>query len=95
MIPIHIDLSEVVEEFALTGDQAQELGAEIINRVVVEYTNKWENLVNKGLRQTRKLYKKAMYVDRISPTEVVLDYNRVMMDWLCLLKKESLLLTKR
>lgn len=71
MIPIHIDLSEVVEEFALTGDQAQELGAEIINRVVVEYTNKWENLVNKGLRQTRKLYKKAMYVDRISPTEVV------------------------
>lgn len=71
MIPIHIDLSEVVEEFALTGDQAQELGANIIDRVVVEYVNKWENLVNSGLRQTRNLYKRAMYVDRISPTEVV------------------------
>lgn len=71
MLPIHIDLSEIVEEFALTGDQAQELGAEIINRIVNEYTHKWENLVNKGLKQTRNLYKRAMYIDRISGTEVV------------------------
>ena len=71
MIPIHLDLSEIVEEFSLTGEQGQQLGGEIINRIVVEYTNKWENLVNKGLKQTRNLYKKAMYVDRISDTEVV------------------------
>lgn len=71
MIPIHVDISEVVAEFALTGDQAQELGGEIINRVVTEYVNKWENLVNRELKKTRKLYKKAMYVDRLSPTEVV------------------------
>lgn len=71
MLPLHIDLSEVIEEFALTGDQAQALGSEIINRVVTEYVYKWENLVNRGLKQTRKLYKKAMYVDRISGTEVV------------------------
>lgn len=71
MLPIHLDLSEVVAEFALTGEQAQELGANIISRVVTEYVGKWENLVDKGLKQTRKIYKKAMYVDRISPTEVV------------------------
>lgn len=71
MIPIHVDLSEIVDEFALTGDQAQALGGEIINRIVVEYVNKWENLVNRGLKKTRKLYKRAMYVDRISATEVV------------------------
>lgn len=71
MIPIHVDLSEIVAEFALTGSQAQELGGEIINRVVTEYVNKWENLVNRELKKTRKLYKNAMYVDRVSPTEVV------------------------
>lgn len=71
MIPIHIDLSEVVQEFALTADQATQLGSEIINRVVSEYTTRWENLVNKNLRQTRGLYKRAMYVDRVSDTEVI------------------------
>lgn len=71
MIPIHVDLSEIVAEFALTGSQAQELGGEIINRVVTEYVSKWENLVNRELKKTRKLYKNAMYVDRVSATEVV------------------------
>lgn len=65
MIPIHVDLSEIVAEFALTGDQSQALGGEIINRVVADYVNKWENLVNKELGKTRKLYKRAMYVDRV------------------------------
>lgn len=71
MMPIHLDISEIVEEFSLTSEQSQQLGSEIINRVVGEYTHKWENLVNRGLKQTRSLYKKAMYVDRISDTEVV------------------------
>jgi hypothetical protein len=71
MIPIHVDLSEIVAEFALTGAQAESLGSEIINRIVTEYTHKWENLVNRGLQKTRKLYKRAMYVDRVSSTEVV------------------------
>lgn len=71
MIPIHLDLSEVVAEFSLTGEQATELGASIISRIVTEYTSKWEDIVDKNLRQTRKIYKRAMYVDRISPTEVI------------------------
>ena len=71
MIPIHLDLSEVIAEFALTGEQAEELGANIISRIVTEYTAKWEDLVDKRLQQTRKIYKRAMYVDRVSPTEVV------------------------
>ena len=71
MIPLDIDLSELIEEFELTADQALGLGSEIIDRIVAEYTTKWENLVDNGLQQTRTLYKKAMYVDRVSPTEVV------------------------
>lgn len=81
MIPIHLDLSEVVEEFALTGEQANELGANIISSIVTEYVSKWENLVNDGLRQTRKLYKRAMYVDRVSPTEVIFGYKPERMAW--------------
>lgn len=71
MIPIHLDLSEIVSEFALTGDQAEELGAGIISRIVTEYVSKWEDVVDKNLRQTRKIYKGAMYVNRTSPTEVI------------------------
>lgn len=71
MIPLDIDLSEVIEEFQLTANQAIDLGSKILDRIIVEYTNKWENLVDNGLQQTRTLYKKAMYVDRVSPTEVV------------------------
>lgn len=71
MVPLHIDLSEIIDEFSLTEEQYQELGGEIINRIVTEYTMRWENLVNRGLKKTRKLYKNAMYVDRVNTTEVV------------------------
>lgn len=71
MIPIHLDLSDIVEEFALTADQARDLGSEIINRVVTEYVHKWENLVDKGLKKARDTYKRAMYVDRVSSNSVV------------------------
>ena len=73
MIPIHVDLSEIVAEFALTGSQAQELGGEIINRVVTEYVNKWENLVNRELKKTRKLYKNAT----VSYTHLTLPTKRI------------------
>lgn len=70
MIPLNIDISEVVEEFALTGAQAEALGSSIIDRITTEYVNRWEGLVDRNLRQTRKLYKKAMYIDRLNPTTV-------------------------
>lgn len=70
MVPIHLDISEVVEEFDLNENQAEALGSEIIDRVVAEYSTKWEGLVNKELRQLRKLYKAAMYINREGPTVV-------------------------
>lgn len=71
MMPLNIDLSEVVEEFALTATQSMELSDAIIDRIVVEYTSKWENLVDNGLKGLRNVYKNAMYVDKKSPTEVI------------------------
>lgn len=70
MVPIHLDISEVVEEFNLNESQAEGLGSEIIDRIVAEYSMKWEGLVNSGLKQLRKLYKTAMYINRDSSTSV-------------------------
>lgn len=70
MLPVHIDLSEIVDEFSLTAIQAQDLGESIIDRIVVDYMHKWNDTVNSGLKQLRSVYQKAMYVDRSSPTEV-------------------------
>lgn len=71
MMPLNIDLSEVVEEFALTATQSMELSDVIIDRIVVEYTSKWENLVDNGLKGLRSTYKNAMYVDKKSASEVI------------------------
>ena len=71
MVPLSIDITEIVEEFALTATQSKNLGSEIIDRVVWEYMYQWENLVNKGLKKTRSLYKRAMYVERVNELEVV------------------------
>lgn len=71
MTPLNIDLSEVVEEFALTTTQSMELSDVIIDRIVVEYTSKWENLVDNGLKGLRNTYKNAMYVDKKSASEVI------------------------
>lgn len=71
MIPLNIDLSGVAEEFSLTASQSMELSDAIIDRIVVEYTSKWENLVDSGLKGLRTVYKKAMYVDKKSASEVI------------------------
>jgi hypothetical protein len=70
MVPIHLDISEVVDEFNLSEGQAEALGSEIIDRIVAEYSRKWEGLVNDNLKQLRKLYKSAMYINRDSSTTV-------------------------
>lgn len=70
-MPLNIDLSEVVEEFALTATQSMELSDVIIDRIVAEYTSKWENLVDNGLKGLRSTYKNAMYVDKKSSSEVI------------------------
>lgn len=71
MLPIRIDLDEVVGEFSLSGEETNLLGAAIIDRVIEEYYQRWRDLVGKELRQSRAEYLKAMYVERTSPLEVV------------------------
>lgn len=70
IIPISIDLSDLIAEFKLDEDQSNSLGSIIIDRVVQEYTSKWQDAVKK-LNQSRAEYQKAMYTERVSPTEVI------------------------
>lgn len=71
MLPIKIDLDEIVGEFSLSGEETNLLGAAIIDRVVQEYYERWRNLVGSELSKSRQEYLKAMYIERTSPLEVV------------------------
>lgn len=71
ILPINIDLSEVIAEFSLDESQSNSLGSSIIDRVIEEYTAKWESFIGSSLDQTREEYRKAIYIDRSSPLEVV------------------------
>lgn len=69
--PIRIDLTDVVAEFNLNENAANALGSAIINKVAEEYTFRWNKLVDTELRQSREAYRRAMYVEKVSPLEVV------------------------
>lgn len=70
VVPINIDLSDLVEEFNLSQDQSTFLGASIIDAVVTEYQLRWENLINRELRTTRNEYKRGVFIERESPLSV-------------------------
>ena len=42
ILPINIDLGDLVEEFNLSGDQSVFLGSSIIDAVVSEYQLRWQ-----------------------------------------------------
>lgn len=68
---VTVELDDLVEEFALTSIQSQILSSNIIDRIITDYTVRWEDLVNKELHKSRSEYKRAMYIDRINSNETV------------------------
>lgn len=64
MIPIHIDLSDKVQEFNFTREEADSMATYVLDRIVDEYMQKWESVVNSSLQSSRDEYKRAMYSDR-------------------------------
>lgn len=78
VVPINIDLSDLVEEFDLSQDQSTFLGSSIIDAVITEYQLRWENLINRELRTTRNEYKRGVFIERESPLSVTFGLiNRV------------------
>lgn len=76
MLPITIDLNDVIQEFTLTEEQSSELGKRIIDAITTEYVHNWQDIINSELSSTRRDYMQAMYVDRVSDTEVVFGLTR-------------------
>lgn len=61
MIPIGIDISEVIEEFSILADKSEELSSFVLEQLVENFMFTWESQVNDELKQTRQEYKKAMF----------------------------------
>lgn len=70
ILPIDIDLGDLVEEFDLSGDQSVFLGSSIIDAVVAEYQLRWQNLISSNLHKTRNEYKRGVFIERESPLSV-------------------------
>ena len=70
ILPINIDLGDLVEEFNLSGDQSVFLGSSIIDAVVSEYQLRWQNLISSELHKTRNEYKRGVFIERESPLSV-------------------------
>lgn len=68
--PINIDLTDLIVEFSLDKDSATTIGAAIIDSIVQDYTVKWEHLVDTELKQSREEYRRAMFIERVSATQV-------------------------
>lgn len=66
IVPISIDLSEVVEEFNLDEETSAQLGSHIIDRIAQEYDMRWNNLVDSKLKKSRSEYKRAMSISLTS-----------------------------
>lgn len=70
VLPINIDLGDLVEEFNLSEDQSVSLGSSIIDAVVAEYQLRWQNLISSNLHKTRNEYKRGVFIERESPLSV-------------------------
>lgn len=68
--PINIDLTDLIVEFSLDKDSATTIGAAIIDSIIQDYSIKWEHLVDTQLKQSREEYRRAMFIERVSATQV-------------------------
>jgi hypothetical protein len=67
--PIHIDLSELQQEFALKETQVEELGVTLVNAITDRIFNNWRVSAMNGLNSTRKSYIQALNIGEISSTK--------------------------
>lgn len=75
MIPIYVDLSEVLLELNLSVKRSEELASFVLDELSQRYAKEWESVVTKNLRKERADYIRAMSYDRISSTEAIFKLN--------------------
>jgi hypothetical protein len=72
MFPIiQIDTSEVVASMSFSNEEVKSFNSYILDRISTEYMTKWETIVDKELKSTRRAYKLGMDMKRIDNNTVV------------------------
>ncbi len=64
MVNFHFDISDKIQEFKLSQEEADALVDYTLDRIVNEYESTWKDIVNNGLHLTLKEYSAAMYSKR-------------------------------
>lgn len=61
MIPISIDISDTVEEFVLSQEETDSLRLYVLDRVLTDFTEKWQDEIKNNLHSTRKEYLRGIF----------------------------------
>ena len=73
--PINIDLTNLIEEFDLDGEQIENLGSQLIDQISHTFFNALRTEVNQRLKGAREVYLKGLSMRKIDPltSEIVLE----------------------
>lgn len=64
MIPIQIDISEILMTYQSVAESKNEFAAFLVDKMVDTVQFEWENQIKGSLHSTREEYRKAIYVER-------------------------------
>ena len=71
MIPIYVDLSDVITQMPMSESDIKGLSAYVLDRVATDFVQKWEELVDNNLKSTRSEYKKGIFQEQNTDDETV------------------------
>lgn len=72
MLPISIDISDVVAEFNILSLHSEEFSSYVVDRMAEDFMNSWESMVGRELKSTRRDYMRAMNVEKVSYKEAII-----------------------
>jgi hypothetical protein len=72
MLPVNIDISDVIEEFSILEDEIPILKANILSKVVNTFSATWEQLIGQRLHGTRSEYLRAIYREQPDQNTVII-----------------------
>lgn len=72
MVPIGLDISDIIDEFSQLAGKSEEFSSFILDRVVDSYMFEWQEMVKNELHGTRKEYLNSMFTERIDNRNAVI-----------------------
>lgn len=71
MQPIRIDIQDIANEFSLSRDEITDFSRYVVEIVSSKFAKYWENEAAHSLHQTRAEFQKAIYIEKVDDTNVV------------------------